>query len=74
MFNPTQELALFEDRKRRLIREARMHQLYQQAEKDRGMLSVRLMHLLGELMVSGGEKLMARGGETYPASPSPQNG
>jgi hypothetical protein len=73
MFNPTDELALFEDHKRRLMREARMHQLYRQAEMERGMLSARLMHLLGELMVSGGEKLMARGGETYPAAPTPQN-
>ena len=60
MFSPNQELAMMEERKRELLRSARMHQLYQQAEEDHAQLSDRFMTLIGDLMISGGQKLKSR--------------
>ena len=60
MLNPNEELAMMEERKRQLLQSARMHQLYQQADDEREQFADRLMTLLGDLMISGGQKLKAR--------------
>ena len=60
MFTPNQERAMMEERKRELLQAARMHQLYQQAEDDQTQLGERFMTLIGDLMISGGQKLKAR--------------
>jgi hypothetical protein len=60
MLNPNEEHALMEERKRDLLRSARMSQLYQQADDDRAQAGERFMTLIGDLMISGGQKLKAR--------------
>jgi hypothetical protein len=65
MYNPSEEMAVLQERKRQLLRAARMHQLYRQAEQDRVRFSERLMVLLGDLMISSGRKLKARSGVRY---------
>lgn len=65
MINPTEPMAVMEERKRQLLRSARMHQLFQQADQDRDAVGVRLMALLGDLMISGGRKLKERSGTRY---------
>lgn len=60
MINPIQQQAIMQDRKRQLLRAARMHQLYRQANDERVQVGERLMNLLGDLMIAGGEKLKAR--------------
>lgn len=60
MFNQTDSLAFVEDQKRKLLREAKLHQLARQAEQDRAHAGERLMRLLGDLMIVGGMKLKAR--------------
>lgn len=65
MYNPTQEMAVMQERKRQLLHAARMHQLFRQAEQDRTQFGERLMALLGDLMISGGRKLKARSGVRY---------
>ncbi len=57
MFNRFDEMELQAERRRDLLRAARMHQLYRQADDDRAQLGERLMTLLGDLMISGGTKL-----------------
>ncbi len=57
MFNRFDEMELQAERRRDLLRAARMHQLYRQADDDRAQLGDRLMTLLGDLMISGGTKL-----------------
>ena len=57
MLNPNEEMAIMAERKRELLRLARLHQLYQQADEDRAQLGQRLMSLVGDLMISGGTKL-----------------
>ena len=60
MFTPNEELAMMQERKRELLHSARMHQLYQQAEDDHAQLGERFMTLIGDLMISGGQKLKSR--------------
>jgi len=65
MYNPAQEIVIMQERKRQLLRAARMHQLFRQAEQDRARFGERMMALLGDLMISGGRKLKARSGVRY---------
>ncbi|MBI1258892.1 MAG: hypothetical protein GC204_15590 [Chloroflexi bacterium] len=60
MLNPNEEHALMEERKRQLLRAARIHELYQQADDERDQAGDRFMTLIGDLMISGGQKLKAR--------------
>ena len=62
MLNPmmVEELAQMEERKRELLRAARIHQLYQQADDEQNQAGDRFMTLIGDLMISGGQKLKAR--------------
>ncbi len=68
MFNQTESLAFVEDRKRKLLHEARLNQLVRQAEQDREHAGDRLMKLVGDLMIVGGMKLKARAGATANAA------
>ncbi len=67
MFNQTDSLAFVEDQKRKLLREAKLHQLARQAEQDRIYAGDRLMRLIGDLMIVGGMKLKARAKTTTPS-------
>jgi hypothetical protein len=60
MLSPTQQQAIMQDRKRQLLQAARVHQLYRQADAERAQIGERLMNLIGDLMIAGGEKLKAR--------------
>jgi hypothetical protein len=60
MLSPLQIQAIMDDRKRDLLRAARMEQLYAQADQEREQIGERLMTLLGDLMIAGGEKLKTR--------------
>jgi len=60
MFNPKEQIQFAEERRRELLRQARMHQLYRSAERDRARMGERLMAVLGDLMISSGTKLKAR--------------
>lgn len=64
MFNSDQEIQYAEERRRDLLRQARIHQLYRQSNQDRAHFGARMMVLLGDLMISGGYKLKARSGAT----------
>jgi hypothetical protein len=67
MFDVTQEYALHQERRAQLLREARMQQLYSKADQERSQFGERLMGLVGDLMISGGQKLKARsGGDSVP--------
>lgn len=65
MYNPANEMAAMQERRQRLLRAARMHQLFRQADGDRVQFGERIMTLLGDLMISGGRKLKARSGVRY---------
>ena len=58
--SPNEELAMMEERKRQLLQTARLHQLYQKAEDEREQLGDRFITLIGDLMISGGQKLKSR--------------
>ena len=60
MLKPEQEILLLEERKRELMRAAKLHQLYREARDNRPRMSDRLMHLIGDLMITSGTKLKAR--------------
>jgi Na+-transporting NADH:ubiquinone oxidoreductase subunit NqrC len=60
MLSPIQQQAIMQDRKRQLLQAARVHQLYRQADQERTQIGERLMNLIGDLMIAGGEKLKAR--------------
>lgn len=60
MLSPNQEQALMQDRKRELLQAARIHQLYYQAEREQAQLGERLLALLGDLLIAGGQKLKTR--------------
>jgi hypothetical protein len=62
MFDVTQEYALHQERRAQLLREARMQQLWNKADEEREQLGERLMGLVGDLMISSGQKLKARSG------------
>jgi len=64
MLNPIEQLAHMEERKQDLIRTARIHELYQQADEDRAQIGDRFMTLVGDLIISGGQKLKARSSST----------
>ncbi|MCC6802000.1 MAG: hypothetical protein IT319_03870 [Anaerolineae bacterium] len=65
MYNPAQEIAVMQERRQRLLRAARMHQLFRQADGDRVHFGERVMALLGDLMISTGRKLKARSDVRY---------
>lgn len=54
------EYALMKEKRDRLMREARKQQLWNRANEDRAQFGERLMALVGDLMISGGQKLKAR--------------
>jgi len=64
MLNPNEERVLMEERKRQLLQSAKMHELYQKADDERDQLGDRFMTLIGDLMISGGQKLKARSSNT----------
>jgi hypothetical protein len=53
-----------------LLREAKMQQLYTKADQERSQFGERLMGLVGDLMISGGQKLKARSGLAYTPTPT----
>ena len=59
MFDPNEQHTLMAEQKQKLLRQARLHQLYSQSERDRPHFGLRVMTLLGDLMISGGHKLKA---------------
>jgi len=65
MLSPNEDFALMSERRRDLLQAARMHQLYRETESHRAQLGERLMVLLADLMISGGEKLKARSSVSY---------
>ena len=65
MFSPNQEMALLAERKRELLQQARLNELYRKADEDRAQLGDRLMTLVGDLMISGGTKLKERASVQY---------
>lgn len=66
MFNmTTQEIALVRERREQLLREARLQQLCRQADDERPQFGERLMGLVGDLMISGGNKLKERSRVEY---------
>ena len=65
MYNPAQEIALMQERRRQLLRSARMHELFRQADWDRLHFGERMLALLGDLMISSGRKLKAHSGARY---------
>jgi hypothetical protein len=60
MLNPNEQEAIFQERKLDLLRAAKLHELYLSADKERPQFGDRLMSMLGDLMISGGERLKAR--------------
>lgn len=60
MLNPNEQEAIFQERKLDLLRAAKLHELYLRAEKERPQFGDRLMSMLGDLMISSGERLKAR--------------
>ena len=60
MLKPEQEILLLEERKRELMRAAKLHQLYREAQDNHPRMSDRLMRLIGDLMITSGTKLKAR--------------
>jgi hypothetical protein len=69
MFNNDQHIQYADDRRKELLREARMHQLIRQSNRDRAQMGERLMALLGDLMITSGTKLKARSGMRYRVEP-----
>ncbi len=67
--NVNQERALMEENRRRLMRSLKMHQLYLQADAERPQFGERLLALLGDLMIAGGEKLKSRHSVSYTMEP-----
>lgn len=60
MFNPVTETEFVEHRKRELLREAKLHHLMREAQRDRMKIHQRFLGLVGDLMISGGSRLKAR--------------
>jgi hypothetical protein len=60
------DYALMKEKRERLMREARMQQLWNKADEERSQLGERLMGLVGDLMIAGGQKLKARSGNPAP--------
>lgn len=60
MFNPIIEAKNVETRRRELLRQAKLQALIREARRDQAKLHERMLRLVGELMVSGGTKLVAR--------------
>jgi hypothetical protein len=58
MLQAERDLLIMEQRKRELLRQARIQQLFQQVERE--PVGERLLNLLGDLMISGGRRLKAR--------------
>jgi len=49
-----------QENREKLLRAARLHQLYTQVDDERAQFGERLMALVADLMISGGQKLKAR--------------
>jgi hypothetical protein len=64
MLNPNEMEVHVQERKRDLLRAAQLHDLYLRAEKERPQFGNRLMSMLGDLMISSGERLKARSSVT----------
>lgn len=60
MLHSDRDILLMEQRKRDLLRQARLQQLYHATDATRAQMTTRLRHLLGDLMISGGERLKGR--------------
>lgn len=58
-----EKVAMLENREK-LLRAARLHQLYAQGDAERAQLGERLIALVADLMISGGQKLKARSAHT----------
>jgi hypothetical protein len=65
MLDPNHQQVVMEENRQKLLRAARLHQLYSQADAERAQFGERLMTLVGDLMISGGQKLKAR--SSHPA-------
>ncbi len=60
MLNPNEQEAIFQERKQQLLQAAKLHELYLRADLERPQFGDRLISVLGDLMISSGEKLKAR--------------
>jgi len=69
MLSPIEELAQMEERKRDLLRTARLNELYRQADEKRPQIGDRFMTLVGDLMITSGQKLKARSSSASSTSP-----
>lgn len=70
MLDQNYQRAVMEENRQKLLRAARLQQLYTQADEERPQFGERLMALVGDLMISGGQKLKARSAQApirYPA-------
>jgi hypothetical protein len=56
------DLSLMKERRAQLMREAQIQQLFKKADEERPQFGERLMGLVGDLMISGGQKLKERSG------------
>jgi hypothetical protein len=67
------EYALNLERRQKLLREAKMQQLWNKVDEERPQFGERLMALVGDLMISGGQKLKERSGaaQQYAAEAQP---
>lgn len=64
MLNPNHEQVVMEENRQKLLRAARLQLLYTEADAERRQFGERLMTLVGDLMISGGQKLKARSTHT----------
>lgn len=55
MLQTERDMLLLEQRKRELLRKARIQQLFQEVDKQ--PVGERLLNLLGDLMIAGGRRL-----------------
>ncbi|MBE2268211.1 MAG: hypothetical protein IAE80_08250 [Anaerolinea sp.] len=58
MLQTERDMLLMEQRKRELLRKARIQQLYREVERI--PMGVRLMNLIGDLMITNGQRLKLR--------------
>lgn len=58
MLQTERDMLLMEQRKRELLRQARIQQLFKEVERE--PIGDRLLNLLGDLMISGGRRLKER--------------
>lgn len=68
MRNLEQEHWIMEERKRKLLQSAKLHQLYREAQTNQTTFGDRLLRLIGDLMITGGTRLKA---QSEPLAPLP---